>query len=859
MTQSNIKKTSYNFWWLLKMAWRDSKRNLSRLLLFTASIILGIAALVAINSFGDNMRRAIDTQSKELMGADLVIHSTQPIDTEEKTEVKKLIDSVAALGDISQEVAFVSMIYLPKTKNSRLVRVRAIKGGFPYYGTIDTKPANAYQSYSKQQKTIVDNTIMSQYQAKIGDVIRIGKLDFGIEGSIFQIPGQSGLSTTAAPIVYFPLKYLPQTDLIKKGSRINYRFYFKLPPSVNLKELEENIRPLLRQEGLRYETVADRKERVGRVFENLSEFFNLVAFVALLLGCVGVASSVHVYIKDKLKTVAILRCLGLSGNQAFTIYLLQISLMGFIGAFLGVLLGVSVQMILPKIFSNFLVVEVDMSISWGAIAQGLLAGVTVAVLFGLLPLLSIRKISPLRTLRASTEEKKSGLDPLRWVVVLLIVLFIFGFVNYQLQNTTQALMFTTALLLAFLLLNALGRLVMWLVRRFFPVSWNYLWRQSLANLYRPNNQTLILLISIGLGTALITTLYFTQGLLLKRVSRSGINGQPNMVLFDIQNKDKDKVAAMVKQHQLVVQQEMPVVTMRIAEINGKGRKELLGDPNRIMPRWTLNREYRVTYRDTLNSGTEQISKGKWWGQVKLPNDPVYISIDEQHSKRMGLSIGDTITFNVQGTMISTIVGSFRNIKWGSFSPNFFILFPKGVLEEAPQFHVMMMRVPNTNVSGKFQQALVQKYPGISVIDLGLVVKTIDDVLGQVAFVIQFMALFSILTGLVVLVGSVIISRFQRIQESVLLRTLGASRRQIIWINVLEYFFLGSLASTSGIILAIISSYSLALFVFKIAFYIDFLSMFLIYFVITGITIVIGMLNSRGVLNKPPLEILRNEG
>jgi len=858
MNQPKIKKPAYNFFWLIKMAWRDSKRNLSRLLLFISSIILGIAALVAINSFGDNMRQAIDNQSKELLGADLVIRSNQPLDSIKQPEVQQLIDSIARLGEVSKEVAFVSMIYLPKTKNSRLVRVRALKGNYPYYGVIQTQPQQANKSFLQQQQAIVDNTVMTQFKANSGDQIRIGKLDFTIAGSISQIPGQTGFSTTAAPIVYFPLKYLPQTDLIKKGSRINYRFYFKLPNSIDIEQLEENIRPILRREGVRYETVADRKERVGRIFENMAEFFNLVAFVALLLGCVGVASSVHVYIKDKLTTVAVLRCLGLSGNQAFTIFLLQILIMGLIGAVLGTSLGVLLQVLLPKIFSKFLVVDITLSISWPAIIQGLSAGVIVALLFGLLPLLKIRKISPLRSLRASVDEKKSGIDPLRWLVTLLIIIFIFGFVNFQLGNPVEAGVFTATILLAYVVLSGVGRLIMWLTRRYFPVSWNYLWRQSLANLYRPNNQTLILLISIGLGTTLIATLYFTQNLLLNRVSVTGLNGQPNMVLFDVQNKDKEAVIKTVKKYQLHLQQQIPVVTMRIAKINGKRRKELVDDPNRSMPRWTLNREYRATYRDTLNSETESITSGTWQGQVTSPNAPVYISMDEQHGRRMGLQIGDTITFNVQGVNLPTILGSFRRIQWDRMTANFFVLFPKGVLEEAPQFHVLMLRVPDSKTSGTFQGELVQKYPGISVIDLGLVIKTIDQVLGQISFVIQFMALFSILTGLVVLTGSVIISRFQRIQESVLLRTLGANRRQVLWINALEYFFLGSLASLSGIFLALSSTYALAKYAFKMPFTIDILAMFGIYLVITGLTILIGMLNSRGVLNKPPLEVLRSE-
>jgi putative ABC transport system permease protein len=208
--------------------------------------------------------------------------------------------------------------------------------------------------------------------------------------------------------------------------------------------------------------------------------------------------------------------------------------------------------------------------------------------------------------------------------------------------------------------------------------------------------------------------------------------------------------------------------------------------------------------------------------------------------------------------LQTVVTSLREVDWNRVQTNFLVVFPQGVLEQAPQFHVMLTRVEDPQVAAKLQSDIVSAYPNISVIDLGLILRTLDEVLGKVAFVIRFMALFSIVTGLIVLAGAVIISKYQRIQESVLLRTLGANRRQVLKINALEYFFLGSLASLSGVILSLVSSWALATFSFEAPFLPDLLPAFLLFCTITGLTMLIGIFNSQGILQKPPLEVLRSE-
>ncbi|RMG27686.1 MAG: FtsX-like permease family protein [Bacteroidetes bacterium] len=836
------------------MAWRDSRRSRSRLLLFTASIVMGIAALVAINSFSDNLRNDIQNQAKNLLGADLVIQANKPY----SDSLQQLIDSIG--GERARETSFASMVYFPKTQGTRLIQVRALKGGYPFYGKLATEPPEAAATFQQGKNALVDQSLLIQYGVEVGDSVKIGRVTFLIAGKLMQIPGQNAVTSTVAPTVFIPRDYLEATGLVQKGSRINHAFYYKLPKGVDGEKLEEKIEGRLRRESLRSETVEDRKRRISRAFTNMERFLNLVSFVALLLGCVGVASAVHIYVKEKIPAVAVLRCLGARGSQAFFIYLLQISFMGLAGAIAGAALGVFIQRVLPAVLMDFLPFEATVSISWPSVAQGILTGLAIAVLFALLVLLPIRHISPLYTLRASFEHNGHRRDRLVWLMIGLIGLFVYGFAFWQMQRPLEALFFVLGIGAAFLVLAGVARLISWAVRRFFPANASYIWRQSLSNLYRPNNQTLVLMVCIGLGTALITQLFFIQDLLLSQVEMTGTGKQPNMVLFDIQNSQKEELASLTSQYELPLIQQVPIVSMRLASVKGRSRAEILNDTSRTsrrVARWAVNREYRATYRDSL-IGSETIVAGKWVGRVQ-EGDSIFVSLEEEFGRDdLGVDLGDELVFDVQGRLIKTYVGSFRQIDFARFQTNFMVLFPAGVLENAPQFHVLITRTNGTETSAKFQRAVVQQFPNVSVIDLALVLNTIDDVIGKVSFVIRFMALFSIITGLIVLLGSVIISKYQRIQESVLLRTLGASRRQILRINMYEYLILGLLASVTGIILALLGSWATAIYSFEMVFVPKLWPPLLVIFIITGITVLLGMLNSRSIVNKPPLEVLRKE-
>lgn len=846
----NIQKRPINFSWLLQMAWRDSRKNRSRLFLFISSIVLGIASLVAIYSFGFNLRQDIDNQAAELVGADLVISGNKPV----STQIQPLLDS---LGDQkSTQRSFVSMVSFTKTQGTRLVEVRALEGGFPYYGSIETTPVSAAATFRKNKQVLADRNLMLQFNAHVGDSLKIGNITFTIAGTLDKAPGQTSLSASVAPVVYMPLAYLTQTGLVQRGSRVNYSYFFKYNQKQNIEKLTAKIEPRLDKEDLNLQTVASQKEQTSRSFEDLTRFLALVGFVALLLGCIGVASSIHIYVREKLKAIAIMRCLGVKSAEAFLIYLIQIVVIGFIGSVIGAALGTVIQQLLPIAFKDFLPIAITVEISWASIGTGILLGVVISLLFALLPLVSVRNISPLNTLRVSDDAVNTNRDPLKWLVYLLILAFIIVFTYLQLESWKQAIAFTAFVLLAFFILTVTARIIMWLLRKFLPLSWSYLFRQGFANLYRPNNQTIILLVSIGLGTAFISTLFFIQSILLSRINLSSGGNQPNLILFDIQTNQQQQVVNLTKQQHLPVMGMVPIVTIRLEELNGKKAAIYKKDTSLHVPHQVFSREYRVTYRDSLVS-SEKITAGKWIGDAGN-TDTIPISVEEKFANHNHLKIGDALQFNVQGVFMLTKITSFRKVNWNRIQTNFLVVFPKGALDQAPQYAVFTTHVPSDAASAKYQQAIVKQFPNVSIIDLALVLKLLDDILSKISFVIRFMAGFSILTGLIVLISSVLISKYQRIQESVLLRTLGASKRQILIISGLEYFFLGAIAALTGILISIPGSWALAKYTFDTTFSPPLLPIVILFFVVSLITVFIGLFNSRGILNRPPLEVLRSD-
>lgn len=878
---------------ILRLAWRDSRASRRRLLLFSLSVVLGIGALVAVGSLGANLARAIDDQAKGLLGADLVVTSRAELGAAARAH----LDSLGA--ERAREKSFSSMMTLPRAEGAaRLVNVRALEGAFPFHGDFTTVPADApARLRAGGAVVVVEETLLRQYGVAVGDPVKLGRTTFTVVGALQRLPGESSaVSATIAPRALIPWSELEATGLAERSVLFRHRTFVRLPEGTDPAEVERDMRRRFLGEGLGFDTVAERKRNLGRVLENIEGFLGLVGFVALFLGAIGVASAIHVYIRQKIPTVAVLRCLGATARQAFGVYLVQGLALGLVGAVLGAALGVLVQRVMPGLLRDVLPIDVVFFIAWPSVARGMGAGLVISVLFTLLPLLAVRNVSPLVALRSAYAERATGLaDPWRLAVLGFIVLAVAGFAVWQTGRPRDGLAFTAVLAAGFGVLAGLARLTVWGTRRWFPRRAPYVVRQGVANLHRPQNRTVLLLLSLGLGAFLMLTLFLTRTTLLREIQVSGGAGRANLLFFDIQDDQIEGLKRTAAAAGAPVTVHAPIVTMKIASVRGKPVEELIrenaarrppgkvepvvapegdvapkerfggerggrkGDPARSggAPAWALRREYRSTYRPALEV-SERLVAGTFTGRVEPGEAVVPVSVEEGLFREMGLRLGDEIEWDVQGVPIRTRVGSVRAVEWRRIEPNFFVVFPEGVLEPAPKFHVAAMRATDADHSARVQRAVVAAYPSVTAIDLALVLRTVDEIFGKVAFAIEFMAAFTVLTGVIVLAGAILTGRYQRIRETVLLRTLGATRRQLVGIQLVEYAILGLLAAVVGGGLAVAGNTLLARFLFRIEPGLSWGVLAGGVLAVCAVTVLTGLLANRGITRHPPLEVLRQE-
>ncbi|MSU51814.1 MAG: FtsX-like permease family protein [Opitutaceae bacterium] len=837
---------------ILRMAWRDSRVSRRRLALVSLSVVLGIAALVGIASFGDNLARTIELQTKVLLGSDLSVTSPKPIPD------AALAYFLTLGGEISREVSLSSMINFPSRANQRrLVQVRALDGNFPFYGKLVTHPVNAMGKVRTGNFALLDESLLVQFGVQVGDEVKIGKVAFVVAGALREVPGEPAAISMFSPRVYVSMRALEATELLKGVRFARYRVDFKLPPERDVEALAKELRTKFRGQRLQFDTVEERKQRLGENLKDLYSFLSMVGFIALFLGAVGVASAMHVYVRQKIATVAVLRCLGASARTSFAIYLTQGFFIGLLGALLGAALGVTVQLVLPAVIRDFLPFPVEFFVSWPAVAKGGTAGLVISLLFTLLPLLAVRRVSPLLAIR-SAQGEATGPDPARLALFFIIAAAVLGFAVLQTGHWTTGLAFTLMMAVSFGTLALVATLVAWSARRFVPRKpLPYVWRQGLANLHRPNNRTVLLLLSLGLGTFLMLTLVLTRATLLAKILGVGGGERPNLMFFDVQDDQAARIAEILKEKHAPVLAQAPLVTMKLSALNGRPVEDVLNDSKSGIPAWALRREYRSTYRGEV-TGTEKITAGRFIGRVPPGEQRVPVSVEESLAKDLQLKLNDELTFDVQGVPVTVFLASLRKVEFQRMQPNFFIVFPEGVLEAAPKTFILAVRASSPAESAHLQQAVAKEFPGVSSIDLAIILQTFEKILSKVAFVITFMAAFTVVTGIIVLAGAILTGRYQRIRESVLLRTLGATRRQLRQIQLVEYAVLGGLAALTGGALAVLANGLLARFMFKTDMVLS--PVVLLGSVAAGVafTIVTGLITNRGVANHPPLEVLRQE-
>jgi putative ABC transport system permease protein len=842
---------------LARIAWRESRTARRRLLLYMSSISLGVAALVAIDSFAHNVTTSVRDQARFLLGGDLLLSSRQPF----PDSTSRLLDSLAAAGTgVADVTSFASMALVPRTQLTRLVNVRAVSDGYPFYGEITTNPPREWSRLQQDRVVLVDAAVLASLDASIGDTLTLGLGRFVVAGTLINVPGDAGISAAVAPRVYVAEKFIPETGLLGFGARAEYETVLKLPPGVPENRFLARFHQRLTAERVRLRTIQDREENMTEAITQLASFIGIVGLVALLLGGIGVASGIHAFVMRKIDTVAILRCLGATGRQVLAIYVVQAVVMGFIGAAAGAALGVAIQFALPRVLSDFLPVDVRVELAPLAIGLGLAIGVWVATAFALRPLVALRHVSPLQALRREPDAaalKRARRDPFRWLIALAIGASVLAIALSRAPDTIRGIAYAAGIALAVLILWSTAGLVTRVARRLTRPGWPFVFRQGLAALYRPGNQTRSVALALGFGVFLISTLYQIQSTLLDRFDRRLEESRANVVFFDIQEDQRDGVVSLMQESGVPILYEGPIVAMRIESINGQTVQEIVADSSQARRRagWALRREYRSTYRSEP-AGSEKVVEGRWFGESS-PGDTIpEASLEVELARDLGIQVGDVITWSVHGRSVPVRVTSFREVEWVDFSPNFFVVFEPKALEGAPRQFVVMVHADSATSVARLQSAVVSSFPGISALDLTLMRRTISDVIRKVVTAVRFMALISLALAIPVLFSAVAATRRERLREGVLLKTLGATRRQIGRILLAEYALLGVIGSATGVVLSLLAGWALVKFVFKMSFVPALIPALVVALAMGALAVLIGLLTSREVFAETPMAALR---
>lgn len=841
---------------LTAIAWRESRTARRRLLLYMSSISLGVAALVAIDSFTENVSSSVQDQSRALLGGDVSLTSRAKY----SPKVTGLLDSLGRTGTgVSKVTTFASMGVILQSSNTRLVQVRAVSRGYPIYGEIVTDPAVAYGALHTGKHVVVDPAILVSLDAHVGDTLLLGSARFAITGTLVSVPGDLGVTAAIGPRVYVSDQYLDETGLLVFGSRAEYETLLRMPDGLSPARFAGKFNPVFSSETprVRLRTVAENENNLTRNIDQLGNFLGLVGLVALLLGGIGVASGVHAFVMRKIDTVAVLRCLGATSGQVLFIYVLQAAAMGLVGALAGAGVGVLLQFSLPFVLKDFLPVDVSVSLAPSAIALGLGIGVWVALVFALYPLLALRRISPLQTLRResdSTVMRRAQRDSAALVVGFAILASVIAIAMTRANTVERGVGYAVGVFAAIAVLaltaDLLTRAARWLARP----GLTFVVRQGIANLHRPGNQTRAVILSLGFGVFLMSTVYQVQHNLMGQLDVKLEQSRANVVFFDVQDDQQRGIDSIVRASGHTIVQQAPIVPMRLAAINGVTVAAMLSDTVRRNRRsgWSLRREYRSTFRTDLATA-ERVVSGKWWA----PEDRTpQISVEQDLADELRLSLGDSVTWDVQGVKVATRVTSTREVTWARFEPNFFVVFNPGSLEQAPKQFAILVHAPTSPQVAALQRSVVRVYPNVSSLDLTLIQATIGNVLSKITTAIRFMALISLAFGIPVLFSAVAATRRARLREGVLLKTLGATRRQVGRIMLAEYALLGALGSVAGVSLSVGSAWLLMKFVFEASFAPALGPVVVVAAAMTLLAIIIGLATGREVFRETPMAALR---
>lgn len=870
---------------VIVMAFREIRASWQRLLFFFVCIAIGVASIVAIRSVIQNVRVTLSGEARALLAADAIVNSNRPW----TDHVLETIAAERAAGRItarseSIEVSTIVRPADPSRVTSRMVELRAVEPEFPFYGelTLDGQPYT--HGVLRDRGVLVRPELLPQLGVTIGDRLHIGTQEFEIRGVIAAEPGRRLGTFTLGPRIFIDRADLESTGLLTFGSRANYQMLLQVPGPL-LEPLVDDLRDAFANEFVGVRHYRRSEDRMGENLTRAENYLSLVGLVVLILGGIGVSSVTRVFVQQKIRSIAILKCVGGTTGRVLAVYLTQVLLLGFAGSVLGVSLAAGVVTAVPFFAGELAaLLPIEYGLTGAAVWQGLAIGLLVSLLFSVVPLLEVRLVKPSLLLRHDIPPAR--FDWLKWVVATGVGGALVAVASWQAGSIAVGLLLCAGFVATAFVLHLAG---VALVRAVQPLRYarSFALRQAVLHIARPGNQTRVILLAVGLGAFFILGVRGLQANLLRDFAVQMGPDAPDMFLIDIQPDQRDRLAAFLDEATGSAPPARIMATLRARVVGVEGREVNLDSYQEVRGRG-LSREYTVTYRAHLEHN-EEIIDGQWWDETPIDGE-AEVSIEEGiaeaifgrdggrgagpggqrggpgiassifESERQHIQVGDRMRFDVLGRVITARVASIRRVDWQDFrAGGFMFVFRPGTFDQAPHTFMSSLQGPGDAAArSRMQATLAAEFPNVSVIDLREILTTIQGIVNNVSMAVTVVGGLVLLSGSLILIGAVSMTKFRRVYEAAILKTLGASSRLIATMLLLEYGVLGAIAGTVGAIGAIVLSWAVARYALELPW--EAAPLLTIGGIVATMVFVavVGVLASLDVLRHKPLATLRAE-
>jgi putative ABC transport system permease protein len=840
---------------VLRMALRETRASWRRLLFFFLCIAIGVGAIAALRSVIQNVRGVLSGQARTLIAADVLVSSGAPL----SPAARQALDRRAAAAGVSARTESIETATMVRPADqakavARMVELRGVQAGFPLYGTLDLRGGTAFRhDLLRDRGALVRPELLTQLGIAEGDRILIGDLPFTIRGVIEREPGRRVGGFSLGPRVFVDYDAVGEAGLLSFGSRARYQTMLKVDER-RVSQLMTGLRDDFRNTFVSARSYRSTEDEMGQDLQRAENYLSLVGLVVVVLGGIGVSSVTRVFIDQKLKSIAVLKCVGAGTWQVVSVYLLQVMMLGLGGSLMGLGLGRLALAAAPaQLGTAGATLPLSHALTPGAMSQALGIGLMVSLLFSLVPLLRVRHIRPSLLLR----QQEGGTHRRDWVragATVLVGATLVVLAGWQAGSWRVG----AAVCGGFAVLALVLHLAGWaLVRATAPLArarW-FAVRHAVLRLNRPGNQTRVVLLAVGLGAFFIVGIRGVQANLLREFAIDVGNGTPDLFLIDIQGDQVAGLQQFLAERTGRVPRVIPVLRARITQVRGKAvTLENLED---VRGRGSLAREYTVTYRPMLEAN-ERIIAGRFWDRT-ASNQPE-ISIEEGIRERFKIDLGDDVRFDVLGQPIVARVTSVRQVNWrDGRAGGFMFVFRPGVLDAAPHGFISPVRGPaDVNGRARMQRDLVARFPNVSVIDIREVLDTVRGVIGSVTLGITVVGALVLFTGVLILVGAVAMTKYRRVYEAAILKTLGASSRLVGSVLLIEYGLLGLLAGAIGAAGGAALSWGISRYVIETAWRPPVVETVLGIVVTTVLVAGVGLAASVDVLRRKPLATLRAE-